>query len=260
VTSQRLTEEQLRAFYRDGYVTVPGAIDQRSIERALGAINGDIGRGIDPARIAEFYARSFCPELRNAPELLDLFEKTPALTLAESLVGAGALRPPSMAQIALRFPQHAAAVLPRPHVDGTYGPSNGVPQGRVAHFTMLAMVALSDVEVDFAGNFTVWPGSHHLYERYFRHHDVTEMIGGTPRLAELPAPVQTRVKAGDLLLAHYELGHAAAPNLSPRVRYAIFFRLYHREHDPEALDILADIWRQYASLAHLVPERNGMTD
>lgn len=124
----------------------------------------------------------------------------------------------------------------------------------MAHFTLLAMIALSDVESDFAGNFTVWPGSHRLYEQYFRTHDVRDMLAGTPRLESLPPPVQIRVRAGDLVLAHYQLGHAAAPNLSARVRYAVFFRLYHRDHDSQALDILADIWREYPGLAELAVE------
>ena len=135
-----LTNEQRRTFYRSGYVVLPGAIPMDRVEHALGLINTDLGRGIDPSRIGEFYARSFCPDLRNAPELLDLFEASPARDLAESLLAPGGLRRPAMAQIALRFPQPTEAVLPRPHVDGTYGPSNGVQPGQVAHFTLLAMV------------------------------------------------------------------------------------------------------------------------
>ncbi len=242
-------QEQRRTFYRDGYLQVPGAIDLDHVRSALRLINGDIGRGIDPTRVAEFYARSFCPELRNAPEILNLFEATGARQLAESLLAPGGLRAPAMAQIALRFPQRGDAVLPRPHVDGTYGPSNGVQKGQVAHFTMLAMVALSDVDADFAGNFTLWPGSHHLYERHFQTHDVNEMVHGTPKLEKLPPPLQTRVKAGDLLLSHYQLGHAAAPNLAAHVRYAVFFRLYHKDHDADDLSILSDIWREYPHLA-----------
>jgi hypothetical protein len=249
----QLSEEQRAAFYRDGYLKIAQAIPASAVERALSAINADLGRGLDPARIEEFYARSFCPTLRNTPEILELFEATPARAFADSLVAPGGLRSPQMAQIALRFPSgsppiEALRTLPQPHVDGSYGRLNGVQAGQVAHFTLLCMIALSDVDVDWAGNFSVWPGSHHLYERYFQSRDVREMIGGTPRLERLPAPLQTRVKAGDLVLAHYQLGHAAAPNLSARVRYAVFFRLYHRDHDPDALDILADIWREFPEL------------
>ena len=240
-----LTSAQKATFYRDGYLHAPGVVPKERVERALGLINTDLGRGIDPARISEFYARSFCPELRNAPEIIELFEQTDARTLADALVAPGVLKTPTMAQIALRFPDSRTPALSRPHVDGTYGPQNGVRQGQVAHFTLLAMVALSDVSEPYNGNFTVWPGTHHAYERYFREHGVERMHGGTPRLEHLPEPVQTEVRAGDLLLAHYQLGHTAAPNLGSRVRYAIFFRLYHRDHDADANDILSDIWREY---------------
>jgi len=113
---------------------------------------------------------------------------------------------------------------------------------------MLAMVALSDVSADWNGNFSVWPGTHHEYERYFREHGVSRMLEGTPTLERLPEPVQTRVRAGDVILAHYQLGHGAAPNLGSHVRYAIFFRLYHRDHDADAMDVLANIWRDYPTL------------
>lgn len=247
--SVTLTNEQKRNFYRDGYLHIPGVVSQQSVDRALALINTDLGKGIDPARISEFYARSFCPGLRNVPEIIDLFEATDARAWADSLVAPGAVETPSMAQIALRFPDPRPALLPRPHVDGSYGPQNGVRPGTVAHFTMLAMVALSDVCADYNGNFSVWPGTHHRYERYFREHGAERMLDGTPKLEQLPEPVQTKVAAGDLVLAHYQLGHAAAPNLGSRVRYAIFFRLYHRAHDRDALDILTDIWREYPALA-----------
>jgi hypothetical protein len=45
-----------------------------------------------------------------------------------------------------------------------------------------------------------------------------------------------------------QLGHAGAPNLAAQLRYAVFFRPYHEHHDPNALDILADIWREFPSL------------
>jgi hypothetical protein len=244
-----LTTEQKRNFYRDGYLHLPGVVAEERLRPALALINTDLGKGIDPARISEFYARSFCPNLRNAPEIIDLFEGSSARARADALVAPGGVKVPAMAQIALRFPDARPAILPRPHVDGTYGPQNGVRPGTVAHFTLLAMVALSDVSADYNGNFTVWPGTHHEYERYFREHGAQKMLDGTPRLERLSEPVQTKVRAGDLVLAHYQLGHAAAPNLGAHVRYAVFFRLYHRAHDPDAIDILSDIWREFPELA-----------
>jgi ectoine hydroxylase-related dioxygenase (phytanoyl-CoA dioxygenase family) len=124
----------------------------------------------------------------------------------------------------------------------------------LAHYTLLVMVALSDVQQDDAGNFCVWPGTHRQYEQYFGEHDVRRMIRGAPRLDALPTPVQIHAKIGDVVLAHYELLHAAAINVSPHPRYAVFFRLSHRDHHTQGLDILADIWREYAGLRELADQ------
>jgi hypothetical protein len=70
----------------------------------------------------------------------------------------------------------------------------------------------------------------------------------SPELERLPDPLQLEVRAGDLVLAHYQLGHTGAPNLSAHVRYAFFFRLYHEHHDADSLDILADIQREFLAL------------
>lgn len=253
LSEELLSEADRATFHRDGYLHLPAVISSERIALALAAINADLGRGFPPERIGEFYARSFCPELRSTAPILDLFSGS-ARQWADALLAPGRVREPSIAQIALRFPlgaQQCDASLRgqlRPHIDGSYSPSNGVRPGQVAHFTLLCMVALSDVATDFAGNFTVWPGSHQLYERYFQAHDVRDMLRGTPRLEHLPEPAQLRVRAGDVVLAHYQLGHTGAPNLSSQIRYAVFFRLYHEHHDPDGLDILADIWREFPSL------------
>jgi len=152
----QLTEAQRAAFYRDGNLEVAGAVTSEPLDRVLAAINADLGRGLDPERIDEFYARSFCPELRNSAPILDLFRSTPARELADALLAPGRVR--------------------------------------------------------------LWPGGHQLYERYFQTHDVREMVHGTPQLEQLPDPMQLRVNAGDIVLAHYQLGHTGAPNLSARIR------------------------------------------
>jgi len=248
-----LSHEQKHAFFRDGYVVVPGIIAKERVHGALRAINADLGAGIDVAQLARFQASSFCPSLEHSEVLVSLFNDTQLKYLAESLVGNGMLKPAARAQIALRFPELGEARVLRPHLDGTHSQLNGVPAGEVHHFTMLAMVALSDVAEDHAGNFTVWPGTHLRYQEHFRIHGVEAMLHGTPKLEELCEPVQIRLRAGDILLAHYELGHAAAANLSPHVRYAVFVRWRHRDHHEQGLDILGDIWREYAGLESLRP-------
>ena len=35
---------------------------------------------------------------------------------------------------------------------------------------------------------------------------------------------------GDVMLAHYMLAHAVAPNLTENTRHAVYFRTFHRDH------------------------------
>ena len=100
----QLTYAQKQEFYQNGYVKIPGVVPQVMIDAAVRAINASVGQGIDPAQVPIYQARSFCPELQREPVIIDLFNKTPALPLAESLIGIGKIQPVGASQIALRFP------------------------------------------------------------------------------------------------------------------------------------------------------------
>jgi hypothetical protein len=48
-------------------------------------------------------------------------------------------------------------------------------------------------------------------------------------------------KTGDIVLCHYQLAHAIAPNMSPNIRYMVYFRVSHVNHPyfqfrPESMD------------------------
>jgi hypothetical protein len=242
----RLDEAQRQALRDDGYLLVPGLVPRVRIDAALKAINHSLGEeGIAKDQIWTLRAQTFCPELTAAPEILDLYRATPAAALAEAAIGAGQVVVPPTGQIALRFPQKLAdPKLPYPHIDGMPGPLNGVEPGTLYHFTALAGVFLSDVTAPFHGNFTVWPGSHRALEAYFRAHGTGELVRGFPPV-EMAPPRQLEARAGDVLLAHYQLAHNAAPNVGPLVRYAVFFRLAHRGHDPTSTATLTDLWHEW---------------
>jgi hypothetical protein len=219
------------------------------IDAARRAINLSLGeQGIAKDQIWTLRAQTFCPELVAAAPILDLYAETPLAALAEAALGAGNVAPPTTGQIALRFPQVVAEPRdPYPHIDGMPGPLNGVEVGTLYTFSALGAVFLSDVPAPFQGNFTVWPGTHRLLEAHFRAHGTDELLRGFPALA-MPPPRQLIVLAGDVLLAHHALAHGASANLGPHVRYAVFFRLSHRDHDPRSTTALADLWRHWAGL------------
>src|SRR5678815_1227883 len=103
---------------------------------------------------------------------------------------------------------HVTGVLPKVMLDeamrqinhsvgeGMDSPHNGVPFGEIRNFTMLVGVFLSDVTGPYSGNFTVWPGTHTIFEEYFREHGPMSLLDGMPKV-EMPQPVQLNVKAGD---------------------------------------------------------------
>ena len=245
----QLSHAQKQEFYQHGYVKVPGVVPQMMVDAAVRAINASLGEGIDPTQVPIYRSRSFCPELQREPVITDLVNKTPALPLAESLIGSGKIKPVGAGQIALRFPTlQDPPGPPRPHLDGMHAPNNGVPAGTIRNFTMLLGVALSDVTTTFAGNLAVWPGTHHLYEEYFREHGPLALLNGMPPI-DIPKPVQVMAKAGDIIMAHYQLAHGVTPNVSPHPRYAIYFRLHHVDHDAVGLDAMTDIWREWEGMA-----------
>ena len=248
-----LTHEQKMALYRDGFVKIPGVIPQVMIDEALKTINASFGdRGIDPEELPAYRARTYCPEVTGAPEITGLISNTPAWSLIESLLGEGNVSKPKSAQIAVRFPSRIdPPPEPHPHLDGMYSPNNGVPEGTIQNFTMLVGVYLSEVNRPYAGNFTVWPGTHHIYEQYFREHGPEALLQGMPPV-KLPEPVQLLVKPGDVVLAHYQLAHGSAINVAPHPRYALYFRFKHRNHDSDWKARMTDIWMDWPGMQSIL--------
>ncbi len=246
-----LTSEQTQSLLEQGYVHLPQIIPPELCQVAVKAILTSIGQnGIDPVLLPKFRSQSYCPEVQQTQAISSLYNETPLVGIVEALLGEGQVRPVGSGQIALRFPSDGPPGAPRPHLDGTYHPQNGVPEGELASFTALVAVFLSDVPVENAGNFTVWPGSHLLYEQYFRENGGEILVQGVTDIGfvPLPAPYQVIARAGDAVIAHHLLAHSVAPNVWWQTRQAIFFRVKHRCHDAEKWDVLADLWRHWPGL------------
>jgi len=247
-----LTQTQRRTFFENGYVQVPNIVPQTALNAALRAINHSLGEGIDPAKIDLFRSQSYCPELQREYVITDLYNATPVAQLAESLVGIGKVKPVNAGQIALRFPSmQSQASEPHPHLDGMYTPANGVPKGKIASFTLLLGVMLSDIHAPFSGNLAVWPGTHRIYERYFREHGPESLLTGMPPVT-LPDPEHVLGRAGDVVLCHYQLAHGVAQNVSPHIRYAIYFRLHHIDHETRWKEAMTNIWLEWDGMRPFV--------
>ena len=155
---------------------------------------------------------------------------------------ADTLEVPQQVQVALTYPPYDH----RPgghHLDGASPPE---PDGRPGPFTLLAGVLLSDQPSDDMGNLWVWPGTHLSHEGFFREHGPEALVacGGYPPIP-LPTPEQVGGRAGDLLLAHYLLGHNIGGNTSDTVRRAVYFRLKQVGHAAHWRQFLQDAWLDY---------------
>jgi phytanoyl-CoA dioxygenase PhyH len=255
-----LSTVQRDEFAQNGYIVLPGVVDDLHVDTALHVINHWLFMGFDSTQRFTYYAKSYAPEHESDPEILGLLTDTGGFDRAVELVG----RPlglPTRGQIALRFP----VPLGRPayyegaHVDGTPTSMNGVPHdGRIHGHTLLAGVLLSDVPAPDQGNFTVWPGSHLTMARWFAEHgtkipDPEAFFRATEATAAATSePVAVVGRAGDLILAHHLLAHANGGHTGPRIRYAVFFRLSTDVRAQLGDAVLTDPWAEWDAMQPFV--------
>ena len=252
-----LTDTEKRFFVKQGFLHIASAVPTSLVRHARRAINHSLGAGIDKREVVQMNARSFCEELVEDPRLLRLATNPRAWSYVRSLVGDRRVERPRECQIALRFPRPEGTprTLDAPHLDGYHTPYNGLPNDGVVYgFTLLLGVILSDVDEPLSGNFTVWPGTHLRLEQHFRDHGVQSLERGdvTTSGIRLPRPIPITGKSSDIVLAHYQLVHAASPNLSGDIRYMCFFRLSVRGLANHRVDSMLDIWRDWPTLGRFV--------
>jgi hypothetical protein len=244
-----LSQEQLRTFAERGYVIVPQVVARDVVERASRRIDAIITA--DPPGGDVRGNRFYFPKAVDEPDLIAPLTGTPAFAMAESLAGSGTLEVPWQIQIALNIPPYPHRPG-RPHIDASIAaPTPGhVP----STFTMLAGILMSDQLTENGGNLWVWPGTHLSHAEYFREHG-PEAFCGYPDI-ELPEPVQVTGRAGDLLLAHYLLGHNIGGNYeSDSVRRALYFRISRFGHAEHREAFLQDLWLDYDPIRSLQAAR-----
>jgi hypothetical protein len=251
--SKKLANMPISAQHRDdlrqnGYLRLDGAIPRSMVDAAVHAINHRLGQGFPAEELVKFQAQSFFPDLQTQPVISDLFNASGVRESLEELLGQGNVEARKSGQLALRFPREPGTqpTPPIAHIDGVHHPNNGVPKGTLASFTALVGVFLTDVSSDYAGNFAVWPGSHLKMEKYFQENGIDELLheGRTPKLPYGEGK-QVHARAGDVVIAHYQLLHGITMNLAPWPRYAVFFRVTHPLHARNRLECLTNLWLEW---------------
>jgi Phytanoyl-CoA dioxygenase (PhyH) len=225
-----LSDDQLRAFAERGYVVIGNVIQRELISAAMLHIDGLIEQEPPPPdrRGYHFYWQN---ALTPSDPLRSLLTDSPAWGIAEALIKPLELALPQQAQVSLNIPpwRHRPG---GPHLDGL---TIKEPSGRPGTFTLLAGLFLTSQQSSDMGNLWVWPGSHQVIAAHLRHHGPDALLGmehptlSHPSLA-LSQPEQVVGAAGDLLLAHYLLGHNMGGNLSALVRRVVYFRLQSQGH------------------------------
>jgi hypothetical protein len=252
-----LNEAQKAEFAARGLVVLRRAVPEPLVAAARAKIDVSLAADRGIGRNREYTDKSFCPDLIHDPAIFALLNEPGLPGAVEQLFGgAGTAHCNDSAQIALRFPDMKSEPGHwGPHIDGFPAGDNGVPKGAVWRQTALIGVYLSGARENM-GNLTVWPGSHRAVARamraldapsYLEQHGAEALLAAAMQ-ADLGAPEQIAVALGDAVIAHHLLAHSVAWNLSLQLRYAVYFRLLHRDDDPRDPAPLMDARRFFTGV------------
>lgn len=239
-----LAQAQVRTFAERGYLVLPGLVTSPDLERAEAEVDRLIAEAPPPdGHVGHHF---YWPGQAESPMLFELLARHGGiLDAAAELTGpAGIDVAFGQAQVALNIPPYRHRPG-RPHIDG-YRVGQAVP----GTFTLLAGLLLTGQVTGNGGNLWVWPGTHHLHSAFFaaRGAGAFAAAGGHPDV-ELPEPVQICGRRGDVLLAHYLLGHNIGGNYeSECTRRALYWRLRIPGHTDRWADCLTDPWHEYDNI------------
>ncbi len=245
-----LTELQLADFATQGFVVVPGVVEERLLTAADAEIDALIEHNPPPASATGKHFWFLPPN--QLPAAHAVLRESEALALAEQLTE------PAPLSLILDHIQVALNIPPNrqqpggPHIDGhaILHPGQTAPYS----FTLLAGAFLSAEEQTDQGNLWVWPGSHLTHERLFRERGADSLMsnGGHITLLqnppELGAPIPVLGKRGDVVLAHFLLGHNTGPNRGPSTRRMLYYRLGCPGHANRWMETFTDAFTEFPRL------------
>lgn len=221
-----LSHDELLFFRDNGYLQVRDIVPRALVDAALRIINMELGRVGGGMQRNQLGHPVLGGGVGASAAVVHLLTQTPLFTLAQRLLGRAKCSVPREGQVALVFPRDGT---PPPEHPRSQWHIDGLETGSYSPFTMLIGVSLSDQMTEFAGNFTVFPGSHTILQarckaNMERKSDQHDLINSNPLAAALidrpdvgPAR-QLLARAGDAVFAHQKLAHSAGMNFSPNIR------------------------------------------
>ncbi len=246
-----LTEDELRTFATDGFVVVPGVVPEPLLAAADAEIDALAASDPPPpGTVGQHFW--FLPPGR-LPAADAALRASPALGIADELVA------PRHVDHALDHIQIALNIPPFPHRPGAPHIDGHRPGEPIASFTMLAAIFLGDESAPDSGNLWVWPGSHRTHQRTFAERGVDALVAVSGHAVWLDPPVvfgpgqPLLATRGDLLLAHFLLGHNIGGNTGDRVRRILYYRLAVDGHPDRWAETFLDPLTEYAPLRERRP-------
>lgn len=253
-----ITGDEREHFQRFGYVLLRSVVPEELLARADAEIDSfireeqprDVHEVHGPVVIGDYEApgqHQWFPPVERLPACDQALRSSDALRAADELVA------PAKLGHAFGHIQVATTVSPWPNVPG--GPHlDGHTEDPPGSFTILAGILLTDQSESQSGNLWVWPGSHLAHAEMFKIRGARALLstqGHSTMLdppIELSAPMEIRGGRGDVLLAHYLLGHNKGGNMSALKRRTIYYRLATFEHRHQWEEALSDPWLEYPDL------------
>lgn len=253
-----LSGEDLRRFGEEGYLVVPGVVPEDLLSFLDAEIDALIAADPPPAGTVGKHFWFLPPSLLPAADAA--LRRSGALDVARELVAPHTLdHGLNHIQIALNIPPFVHKPG-GPHIDG-HGDGQDPPHS----FTMLAAIYLVDEPEGMAGNLWVWPGSHLAHKRLFHERGTRALVGfGGHALSLDPPPElgprrEVTARRGDLLLAHFLLGHNTGGNTADRVRRIAYYRLSCPGHAERWEETFLDPFTEYQPVLPWLA-REGLPD
>lgn len=239
-----LSDDQLRQFATDGYLVIPRVVSEEFLADADAEIDAVFHADPPPAAAVgkHFY---FLPPQR-LPAGDAALRRSGALDVAAELVAPrGIDHGLDHIQLALNIPPYSHRPG-GPHIDG-HRPHQTEPDS----FTMLAAIFLSNESDIDSGNLWVWPGSHLLHQQVFVERGPQALLPVSGHAVWLDPPVHfgtptpVLARRGDLLLAHFLLGHNTGGNTTASTRRILYYRLACPGHRTRWAETFLDPFIEY---------------
>lgn len=242
-----LTPTEKNDFRRDGMLVRRGAVSIEQVNRARELVDLWYRDSMKPELIGAYTQQTFAPEYKSHPDLLALFNQSPAAELATELLGA--FRPVATMQLQIRVPEgHLTQAQPEKtmHVDGVACPH--LDPNELRTFSLLAGVVLSNITDPHGGALHFQAGGHRAMSEWFRTEWAQGLTDQVPPEIDAQSGTPFLGEPGDLLLMHHLVPHAVGHNRSSEPRIMVYFRVEHPDHAQRRLQALQDPWLDYPGL------------